>query len=75
MDEDTAASPPSEPKTRLPASERAALIELFNYRARTECAYYIDGEGPVASGERIVEALEDGRVLTAIPLEEHTRQS
>lgn len=72
MDEE---SPPREPKTRLPPSERAALIQLFNYRARTECAYYIDGQGPVADGERIVEALEEGRVLTAIPLEEHTRQS
>ena len=74
MDEDTAAAP-KEPKTRLPASERAALILLFTYRARIECAYYIDGQGPVASGERIVEALEDGRVLTAIPLEQHPRQS
>jgi hypothetical protein len=74
MDEDTA-PPPREPKTLLPPIERAALIQLFNYRARTECAYYIDGHGPVASGERIVEALEDGRVLTAIPLEQHTRQS
>ena len=74
MDEDTASSPPPR-KSQLPPSERAALIHLFTYRARTECAYYIDGQGPVADGERIVEALEEGRVLTAIPLEQHTRQS
>lgn len=60
--------------SRLPFAERAALIGLFTYRAQTEYAYFIDGQGPEANGERIVEALEEGRVLTSIPLDEYTRQ-
>lgn len=60
--------------TRLPYVERQALIGLFTYRAQFQYAYFIDGQGPEANGERIVEALEEGRVLTSIPLDEYTRQ-